>query len=419
MFNLRFIAFAFTFLASVGFLNPKGMLSDQIVKLLFYASSMMALAVAFLYGKSTARIKYPRIAYWGVVLSIIFSVFMATAFHSQSLKVSALTTLGIIFAYIFFWTLLRLQVDEKQILKFLLICCFVAVPVYFADVATFPNYLFGAPFDKVEDMSRGMLRVPIFFLELMVMFLFYSINQWIVYRNKKWIVPGVVFVVMIFLSVTRQVILISGVLALIFLLKSTTWTKRALVIAAVAVVYFLVLPKIPAYQAMVELSEDQSEANEVMDEDIRIYDYRYFCNEFQTNDVTRVFGNGTPSFGNSAWGNFVDSEWDTNGTFAVDVGWAGFYWYYGAIATACLLILLIKAACRKRSPQRRYLTYTVMYYILASVASGPILYTHQVLYLMIILYLIYGTEKDQLPEDGVNHPKLQQRRRLGELRGEC
>lgn len=419
MFNLRFIAFALTFLASVGFLNPKGMLSEQMVKLMFYASSMMALAVAFLYGKSTRGINYPRFPYWGMLASIVFSIFMATAFHPQSLKVSAISTLGIIFAYLFFWTLLRLQVDEKQILKFLLICCFVAVPVYFADVATFPNYLFGAPFDKVEDMTRGMLRVPVFFLELMVMFLFYSINQWVVNRNKKWIIPGALFAVMIFLSVIRQVILISGVLSLIFLLKSSTWVKRGIVIAGVGIIYFVVLPKIPAYQAMVELTEDQSEANEVMDEDIRIYDYRYFGDIFQTNDVTRVFGNGIPSFGNSAWGNSLDSEWETTGTLPVDVGWVGFYWYYGAIAAACLLILLIKAAYKKKSPQRRYLTYTVIYYILAAIASGPILYSHQVLYLMIILYLIYGTESDQLSENGVNHPKLQQRRRLGELRGEC
>lgn len=415
--TLRFIVFACIYLGAVGFLNPKGMFSAQAIRAMFYGFSVIGLAMAVA-SRPQLDIRYPKKTYFVLLAAILFSAVMASAFHPQSLTVSVMTILPALFGYAFLFTLVRLEIPERDIIRFLMACAFVAVPVYFANVATFPNYLFGEAADKVEDMTRGILRVAVPFMDVIVMFLFYGLGRWMSTRNFKWIALIAMCTVMIFLSVTRQVIAISAVLGVIFVVRHSGWLVRIAVAGGVALTIFVILPSIPAYQAMTELSEDQAEHNEVNDEDIRVYDYRYFCDEFQTNDLTRIFGNGMPSFGNSRWGDFVDSEWDTNGTFLVDVGWAGFYWEFGAIAVVCLLSLMLSGATRRKPREKTYLGYTMWYLILTSVAGGPILYQFQILDICIVLYLIYlpAAGKDaegRITESTLPRPR---RRTLADLR---
>lgn len=421
MFNIRFIAFALVFLSSVGFLNPKGVLSDQMVRAGFYGLSVLAMMVAFASGRKLRGVDYPRIPYWTIIVSIVFSAFMASAFHPQGLKVSLMVALSPLMSYLFFWTLMKLDVPEKDVLRFLLVCCLIAVPVYFLNVLTWPNYLFGKSAEQSMEslnLTRGIIRVPIFFFNFMVVFIFLGIDKCLKRWNWKWAVLVVLFSMMVVLSVTRQYILITAVLSFIFVFTNVNLAKKIILII-VALGMGTVALKSTIGKALTEVSEDQAEDNEVEDEDIRVYDYRYFGNEAQTNMFTRIFGNGAPSFGNSPWGNQMDSEWDTTGTFYVDVGWVGFYWLYGALATLALLCLFVMSAIVAYRSKRRYLTYAMIYIIFVSIASGPIIYQNQIIEIMIMLYLVYGIKNNETNEEnGSDHTKLQQRRRLGQLRRE-
>ena len=171
--------------------------------------------------------------------------------------------------------------------------------------------------------------------------------------------------------------------------------------------FFFVLPQIPIFKTMAELSETQAERNKYEQEDIRITAWRFYTYEYQTNGLTTIFGNGVPSIGNSIWGNNYEKtvywEYGGNGCFTVDVGWAGFFWYFGAIATLGLLILLVKAVRKKKSKDKKYLSYWCVFLILTSAASGPILFYSQIVSIMTVLYLIYGKE-----QNSNNHPQLQQ-----------
>ena len=64
--------------------------------------------------------------------------------------------------------MLKLALPERFILKWMFIGCLLAVPVYFINLFSFPNVIFGEEFNL--DTSRGMLRVPVFFLEIMAFF---------------------------------------------------------------------------------------------------------------------------------------------------------------------------------------------------------------------------------------------------------
>lgn len=383
--------FIFALLATVGFFNPMGVLSDQVQKLLFYISVLFCFIVANNSNISLQRYDYPRKSYTVLLLGIIISIFMASAFHMQSFKTSIVATLPFIFSFSFFYALMKLNIQSDKILKIYAIVCLLSSIVYFTNLITFPNPVFGGEID--EDLSRGMQRIPVKFLEVFVLLLLYSINSWLIEKKKKWIYYIVILSVMIILSVTRQVILYAGVLSVIFIFKDISYFKKFLLCASIVIVVVYVLPLIPIYNEMVELSEMQAAENE--DEDnIRIQAWRYYTDENQTNNVTRLFGNGVPSLGNSMWGQMFDSETEDNGCYYADVSWAGFYYLFGIFSTCALLILLIKAMMKKKKANKRYLTYWFAFMILYGIAAGPFVYFYQIFNLMIGLYLVYTPDED-------------------------
>lgn len=399
MLNFPFILFILAFLSAIGFFNPMGLMSGSLGKMLYCFFSVAAIMWGIFFGRKLSDVYYPRRIYWLLLASIAFSVFMASGFHDQSLKVSIMTTLPLMFSYLLFWSMMKLNVTEEQVIRFCLVISLISIPIYFANAATFPNFMFGGTTEKGEDFSRGILRIPVFNLNIICMMVFYSINRVMLNRRKLfWTIIGCLMALMVVLSVWRQNIAITFGLSFIFIFIHTSWIKRiVMVLIAVSAVTFV--PKIPMFKAMIELSEDQSDANDE-DEDIRIYDYKYFGYEFQTNDVTRVFGNGMPSFGNSVWGNAMENEWFALGTYPPDTGWVGFYWCYGAIAVLCILALFIISAVREKRPDQKYLTYTFLMYILLQIASGSILRADEAVSISVALFLLYGTGNNEVPVVG-------------------
>ncbi|MDE5988626.1 MAG: hypothetical protein K2H17_04425 [Duncaniella sp.] len=314
-----------------------------------------------------------------------------------------MATLPYLMSYFYFWILLRTGLPDKFILKWLFIGCALAVPVYFINLFSFPDVVFGE--ELIGDFSRGILRVPVVYSEMMVLFLLYGINR-ILLKDKRWrfwaCVCGVCLL-MIFMSVVRQLILYSLVLGILFLMKNFSWTKKLMVIAVGIFTVVYVLPMIPAYNTMLELSQDQIDKNEE-EENVRIGAWRYYTFEHQTNDITPLIGNGVPSFGNSIWGSVFDDEIEYNGYLYADVSWAGIIYLFGWIAFAALLILMIKAMVRRKEPDKEYLTYWFVYVILSGIAAGIFVYYNQIVCIMIGLYLVFG----EYEKNGGNNPQLQQ-----------
>lgn len=395
--------FVLTLFSSIGFFNPMQIFSPQLTKLMFYLCICMCALLAVTDGRSLRGIDYLRKSYWLFMLMIAVSTVSATAFHPQSYSVTLMSTLPYFLGYFFFWIMLKLALPERFILKWMFIGCLLAVPVYFINLFSFPNVVFGEEFNL--DTSRGMLRVPVFFLEIMAFFLFYGINQLLLGRGRKnlWIMICGVCTLMIFMSVVRQVILYSMVLCILFLLKRSSWTKKLMVVAAGIIVVVYVLPMIPAYNTMLELSGDQLEENEEK-ENVRIGAWRYYTFENQTNGLTPIIGNGSPSFGNSVWGNVFDDAIEDNGYLYADVAWAGIIYLFGWTGFAALLILILKAVFKRKTPEREYLTYWFVFIFLCGIGSGVFIYYNSIISIMIGLYLVFGTNE----KNSDNNPQLQQ-----------
>lgn len=400
----KYILIVLIYLSAQNFFNPFGMVSPQVGKSLFYIFSLIGLCFAFKSKVKLNRIKYPRKAYKLLIVSICISIAMGSLFHDQSFMVTMIATLPYLFAYLFFFILMKLQVDKvliEKTLKILVVCSLV---MYLANLAVFPNKMFGESQEEY-DMSRGFARLGVPMIEIVVTYFFYLINKWMIFRKKKDVYWIILTAILIFMSLTRQVIALSAVLGFLFVMQKASWFKKLSVIACCLFVTYFVLPQIPMVKTMIELSEQQSLDNK-NDEDIRVTAWRFYTSEFQTNEITPFLGNGVPSYGKSKWGNLVEQTTALrseggNACFTVDVGWAGFYWYFGGVATIGLILMFWKGIIRKKNTDKLYLSYSLAFVAISAVASGPILFYSQICSVSLLFYLAYAKENSSA------HPQLQ------------
>lgn len=384
---MNYWIFVFILLSAVGFYNPRGVLSDQMQKLVFYGFTFIGLIYTFFQSRKGKTSDYPRVLYTILVGGICLSMFMAFAFHDQGIKDTVVVTASILIPYSTLYIFIKLGISAKKIMNTLIVLSFISSAVYLINTSTAPNFMFGHPLTE-EDLSRGILRISIVYIELFPLMLFYAINQWIETGKKRWILYGVFIMIMISLSVIRQVIALSVVLALWYILKKVSISKGLIITAVVAVLGFYVVPKIPIFKTMLELTQKQKEYNDDK-EDIRITAWNYYTIENQTNAITPFFGNGIPALQKSPWGIAFDQEIDSNKCYAVDVGWAGFYYYFGIFTTFALLLLLIKGITYPKSKNNQFTTYWLIFVIVTSIMSGPILYYYQIIDITLVLYLAF------------------------------
>ncbi len=389
------------FLAAQGFFNPFGLVSPLLSKALFFAFSIIA--ILFVFRKKTIC-AYPKWSYRCLMMGIFVASIMAMVFHAQSYMVSLVAILPYFLGYSYFYVVEKSKPSVAFIEKAFKILTICSLLMYIVNLVSFPNMIFGETKDEY-DMSRGFVRIRIPMIEIVVTYFFYSINQWIVTKQRKNIYWILLTAVMIFMSLTRQVIALSAILGLLFVMQTASWFKKISVIAICIFVVYVVLPQIPMVKTMIELSEQQSLDNK-SDEDIRVKAWRFYTTEFQTNAITPYLGNGVPSYGKSRWGNFVEQttalyQDGGNACFTVDVGWAGFFWYFGGVATLGLLLMFWKGITRKKATDKQYISYALAFIAITAIASGPILFYSQICSLSLLFYLAYAKENSSA------HPQLQ------------
>ena len=341
---------------------------------------------------------------------IVISVFSVWLNYDQPLSVSIITTLPYIFGYSFLYVLLKYSPDIDFLFKFIKALVICSSVIYLANLLSFPNTVFGEGKEEF-DMSRGFARLGVSMIELVVFYMFYSISQYQTSKKKKWIFWSILTGVLVVFSLTRQIILLAFAFSILMILQKANLWKKILVICVLFGVYQFVLPQIPIYKTMTELSENQIEKNKYKEEDIRITAWRFYTVEYQKNEITRIIGNGLPSIGNSKIGNKFDAvtnaRYGGNGCYYVDVGWAGFYWLFGIFATLGLLTILIKALIMARRMKKDYYVYWILFILITSVASAPIIYHSQVVSLCIILYMIFANNNKKYEINSVNNSQLQ------------
>ena len=74
--------------------------------------------------------------------------------------------------------------------------------------------------------------------------------------------------------------------------------------------------------------------------------------------------------------------------FPSDVSLASFYWFFGILGITGIIMIFV-ITVRLDIPERYgYLKFVIYYIMLASIASGPLLYYSQNIVLVVVCYLL-------------------------------
>lgn len=385
---------ALTILASIGFFNYRDHFPQHVQRAMFMFMVIVCAVVAFT-SKDSLRlrdIRFSRLPWLIYILGIIVSAFICPFYHQQTLTQTLVAQSTYIFTAFTFLILLKLNPDPKQLFKWFIILWGCAALTYAANFFTFPNNMFG---EKLSgDTSRGMLRIFPQLFYLIILLIFWSINRWQMTRKLLYLAFAGGGYILIGLSLTRQTIVIVSLLVFLQLLSNVSWIKKILLGSAICGLGLLILVNLPMYKDMKELTEAQ--INDTVDgnkEDVRIGAWRFFAWEGSEETETWLLGNGTPSLGNSTWGKSLDGYFNETGYLLADVALASVIFQFGLITAIALLIILLMAAFRPKTPDRKYLTYFMLAIILHGAASGVFHFYYEMFIVMIGLYLIYRPEE--------------------------
>lgn len=392
----------FTLLAGIGFYNFHDLLGLPIRRAMFLLMVFVCLVYAFRMKSGKLRnSSFPRLPWFIFGCGLIVSVFMASFYHPQLLLESIMAQSTSIAAYAFFFILLILNPNPATLIKYLFVLSSVSILVYFANLATFPNNMFGEPI--INDISRGMLRISIPLLQVILLLIFYSINQWQLSKSWKWIIPIGIGLLMVMLSLIRQVMAIMAILCFFQILYKYPIWKKVLIGGALLLLGYTLFVNLTIFKELKDLSEEQVDATVSEEkEDVRIGAWRFYAYEGNEEAATFLFGNGTPSLGKSVWGKHLDSFTEEESCYIADVSWAGCVFMYGIIATIALVFIVFLAIFKRKRPDQQYLTYFMICVLLQGIASGVWFYYFEVVVTMIALYLIYRPEYEDETDNIVN-----------------
>lgn len=372
--------------ASLGFYAPTFInIPDQIYKLITYS-----VVGVFMILTSKAKSPYKGFVYYSILcisFCQILSAFNAYIFKGQPISISLLATMQG-FAYILFVPLCKSQLTIKNIEKIIKIFA-VAYLICSLINHLSPITLFGSA-DSGDD--RGTTRFRLIGIYWLIFFLFLKINKFVLKEKPKDLLWIILSFLGILLSLTRQDILVSALLGFLLFFFKAKPVKKVIFIIITAFITIFIMPQIRIVDALIQKSFQEKEAQEQYD-NVRIVAASYFLFGYPRNTEQILFGVGIPAFGKSQYGTQYEQEQDILKLYREDVGYCGFYFNFGLIATCLLIIVFVRVLFFKIPEEYIYLKYFSGAFLLLNIASAPSQTNSSIIPFTIMLYMVILTQQ--------------------------
>lgn len=360
--NKCYCLFVVLVMASLDFFSPTFLgASSLIYKFFLYSLACLFYVLVI----SHKNILDKRIIIAVVVLSLcqLISAYNACVFNGQDLDISLIATMQG-FGYILLIPISKSKFSIRQIEKIakFITCCYLFCSIL---NRLSPSPLFGSA-DEIVD--RGAIRFRLLGIYWVIFFFLMSINRYAV-ENKRadlyWITAsglGILF------SLTRQDIVVSFFLGGMLYFIRTKMFKKLVFASFAAIFLFLIVPHIQIINSLVEMSLEEKQTQY---DNIRIVAAEYYTFEYPRNMQQCLFGVGVPSFGNSKYGNQMFKIQEYLKVYRDDVGYCGFYFNYGLIASCIMIGLFLWVLCLKIPINYIYLKYYSIAFLMLNIASAP------------------------------------------------
>lgn len=324
-----------------------------------------------------------------VLLSCIYS----RVVHGQSLLrvlVNSYSYIAILFVFI----IDKFKLGNNDIRKVLINLCLVFSACYIIQYLIYPVVLFvGANDSNAINASQFRMRLPGSICGYILYF--YGINQYIISKNKKYLLYTLVGFFPILMQGFRSLIASTVVFTLLMIpfitrkfSKSLKWLTCLVVVGALSFNVPMVSEK---YNEMME--RQTSEQTFENSDYVRYLALDYFSTQVFTHPGERFFGGGVP-LSDTKYGKSVTSVASTDGFWWVDLGIIGLSFLIGIPAVICLVLIVLKCVRLSKNPKEQYIRFTLLTVLFGSIMTSMELFRDgNILILGIIYYLIINKDE--------------------------
>lgn len=390
--NILFIVFLV--ITSLKFFGAN-FLDDSILNYLHYFFSIMAclISIPYFLAKEEGFVLPIRI----IVISIIFSIIMATYSWDQPIFISIIYTSPLLI-WIFFFYLRHIEISIGTIEKIVLLYTLIYIILYFYQFTHSSTVLFGN--EEEFSVQRGIVRIifpggGIFFLGV-----FIALNKLTTESKRKWFWILVCFLGLVIplMQVTRQFIAGITLIYLFHFIKRQSILARVMIIGTFIITIVTVIQSdIPIVNGLIEAQKQTKSDGQ---DNIRILAAEFFLTEFSPTDGSKIFGNGVPAAaGVSSYGNYVTTLFDV-GFFLEDVGLIGFYVFFGVFGILGYFIIWIKSFSLPVPEKFYYVKYYLWFLLATSFTSNLLYHPYYLISTVLTLYIyqkIYIRKQISLP----------------------
>lgn len=345
---------------------------------------------------------------WCLCLLFTFALIWGWVYWDEGLYTGLKTTFRAqgVFTLLFYFIYKRFQVSYNAIIKVIFsIACLYSL-CYIIGILTYPDQLFGASLNFDESAfeknleDRGVLRLFLQGADFIVLAIFYLLVR---FKDKKicylWLIP---LFVMLVLRGTRTPLIVTGLMCLLYYLKSIKSKVLSVSIFVFAILSFNVVNEALLNSTSdnpivkyVQLTSNQMENNNSKgEEDIRVQMSKYMLTELDANDPVCVFiGNGIPS-GGRLQARLTALE-NNNSFWVVDVGLIVIFVYFGVVGLLVYLGLLIMIL-RLKVDSKYYFAKLYLFYLYLILPTNCSLITLSSFMVALSLYLLYLGNQERI-----------------------
>ena len=350
---------------------------------------------------------------WFLCLLFCFALLWGWLYWNEGLYTGFKTTFGSqgVFTLLFYFIYKKCQVSYQALIKVIFAIAIIYSSCYIIGILTYPNQIFGASlffdeslFDKTLE-DRGVLRLFLQGADFIIIAIFYLLVR---FREKKicylWLIP---LFIMLVLRGTRTPLIVTGLMCLLYYLKSIKSKLLSISILVIAILSFNVVNDMLLNSTSdnpivkyVQLTSNQMENNESKgEEDIRVQMSRYMLTELDANDLVCIWiGNGIPS-GGKLQARLTALE-NNNSFWVVDVGLIVIFVYFGIVGLIVYLGLLIMIL-KLKVDTKYYFAKLYLFYLYLILPTNCSLITLSSFMVALALYILYLGNQERISNKSV------------------
>lgn len=271
------------------------------------------------------------------------SVFSCYHYRGQAVVTGMIATRTALF-WLLYFLLHKTNFSERKLHKLLMNVGVMATTIYIVQQLVYPTfYWFDVNNLGIVDIRNGLYRFRLFLNNPYIYYGFFaSIALAITQKKSTSWQAAVFFALGIVLTLTRQIWFTCFMSVILYpILKTEQGMVKKLIGALFSfLILYVIFLNIGSIVGNEIVSYTISQLKN--DDDVRMGAFTFYGLEYWVDWLNVVFGNGVASFGNSAYGNFIQSMEENHAFYRSDVGLVGVLNQYGAIYVFVLFLYYIK-----------------------------------------------------------------------------